>query len=190
MKNIYEDPHADNQRLKLHYGDLTDTSNLTRIIHEVQPDEVYNLGAQSHVAVSFEAPEYTADVDAMGTLRLLEAIRLREFLHVDDMAAASVHVMNLDRETYETNTEEMLSHINVGTGVDCTIREMAETVAKVTGFTGELTFDTTKPDGAPRKLMDVSRLASLGWTASIGLGDGLRSAYQRFLEHQQELRKS
>ena len=115
---------------------------------------------------------------------------MREFLHVDDMAAASVHVMNLDRETYETNTEEMLSHINVGTGVDCTIREMAETVAKVTGFTGELIFDTTKPDGAPRKLMDVSRLASLGWTASIGLGDGLRSAYQWFLEHQQELRKS
>ena len=75
IDHIYEDPHTDNQRLKLHYGDLTDTSNLTRIIHEVQPDEVYNLGAQSHVAVSFEAPEYTADVDAMGTLRLLEAIR-------------------------------------------------------------------------------------------------------------------
>ena len=75
IDHIYEDPHADNQRLKLHYGDLTDTSNLTRIIHEVQPDEIYNLGAQSHVAVSFEAPEYTADVDAIGTLRLLEAIR-------------------------------------------------------------------------------------------------------------------
>ena len=70
-----EDPHTDNQRFVLHYGDLTDTSNLTRLIKEVQPDEVYNLGAQSHVAVSFEAPEYTADVDAIGTLRLLEAIR-------------------------------------------------------------------------------------------------------------------
>ena len=75
IDHIYEDPHTDNQRFVLHYGDLTDTSNLTRLIQEVQPDEVYNLGAQSHVAVSFEAPEYTADVDAIGTLRLLEAIR-------------------------------------------------------------------------------------------------------------------
>ncbi len=75
VDHIYEDPHIDNARLKLHYGDLSDTSNLTRILQDVQPDEVYNLGAQSHVAVSFEAPEYTADVDAIGTLRLLEAIR-------------------------------------------------------------------------------------------------------------------
>jgi GDPmannose 4,6-dehydratase len=75
IDHIYEDPHASHQRLKLHYGDLTDSSNLTRILREVEPDEVYNLGAQSHVAVSFEAPEYTADVDAIGTLRLLEAIR-------------------------------------------------------------------------------------------------------------------
>jgi GDPmannose 4,6-dehydratase len=75
VDHIYEDPHTDNARFKLHYGDLTDSSNLTRILSEVQPDEVYNLGAQSHVAVSFESPEYTADVDAMGTLRLLEAIR-------------------------------------------------------------------------------------------------------------------
>ncbi len=75
VDHIYEDPHATNRRFKLHYGDLTDSSNLTRIIAEVQPDEIYNLGAQSHVAVSFEAPEYTADVDAMGTLRLLEAVR-------------------------------------------------------------------------------------------------------------------
>ena len=75
IDHIYQDPHVDNARFKLHYGDLTDSSNLTRILREVQPDEVYNLGAQSHVAVSFEAPEYTADVDAMGTLRLLESIR-------------------------------------------------------------------------------------------------------------------
>lgn len=75
IDHIYQDPHVDNKNLILHYGDLTDSSNLTRILQEVQPDEVYNLGAQSHVAVSFESPEYTADVDAMGTLRLLEAIR-------------------------------------------------------------------------------------------------------------------
>ena len=75
IDHIYEDPHIDDQNFLLHYGDLTDSSNLTRILSEVQPDEVYNLGAQSHVAVSFEAPEYTADADAMGTLRMLEAIR-------------------------------------------------------------------------------------------------------------------
>ena len=76
VDHIYQDPHIDNARFKLHYGDLTDTSNLTRIVQQVQPDEIYNLGAQSHVAVSFESPEYTADVDGMGTLRLLEAIRI------------------------------------------------------------------------------------------------------------------
>jgi GDPmannose 4,6-dehydratase len=76
VDHIYQDPHVDNARFKLHYGDLSDSSNLTRIIQETQPDEIYNLGAQSHVAVSFESPEYTADVDGMGTLRILEAIRI------------------------------------------------------------------------------------------------------------------
>ncbi|MDQ2070144.1 GDP-L-fucose synthase [Natronospira sp. AB-CW4] len=113
---------------------------------------------------------------------------MREFLHVDDMAAASVHVMELDGETYRAHTDPMLSHINVGTGVDCTIRELAETVAKVTGFKGRLTWDTTKPDGTPRKLMDVSRLRALGWEASIGLEEGLRDAYQWFLENRGNIR--
>jgi GDPmannose 4,6-dehydratase len=79
LDHIYQDPHSDNINLKLHYGDLTDSSNLTRILNDIEPDEVYNLGAQSHVAVSFDSPEYTADVDAMGTLRLLEAIRFLKF---------------------------------------------------------------------------------------------------------------
>jgi len=114
---------------------------------------------------------------------------MREFLHVDDMAAASVHVMNLDAATWQANTQPMLSHINVGTGVDCTIRELAETVARVTGFAGKLTFDASKPDGAPRKLMDVSRLKSLGWQASIGLEDGLRNAYAWFLANQGDARQ-
>lgn len=108
---------------------------------------------------------------------------MREFLHVDDMAAASIHVMELDAETFKANTQPMLSHINVGTGVDCTIRELAETIAKVTGFQGRLEFDATKPDGTPRKLMDVSRLADLGWKASISLEDGLRDAYQWYLNN-------
>lgn len=114
---------------------------------------------------------------------------MREFLHVNDMAAASIHVMNLDDATYQENTQEMLSHINVGTGVDCTIRELVETVAKVVGFEGKITFDTTKPDGTPRKLMDVSRLKSLGWEYSISLEDGLRSTYEWFLTNQDNFRK-
>jgi GDP-L-fucose synthase len=113
---------------------------------------------------------------------------MREFLHVDDMAEASVHVMDLPREVYERHTQPMLSHINVGTGVDCSIRELAETIARVTGFQGRLTWDRSKPDGTPRKLMDVSRLASLGWQARIGLEEGLRDAYRWFLEHHTEAR--
>ncbi|GAA6194449.1 GDP-L-fucose synthase [Phaeobacter sp. NW0010-22] len=106
---------------------------------------------------------------------------MREFLHVDDMAAASLFVMNLDDATYASETDPMLSHINVGSGTDVTIRELAETVARVTGFTGQLGFDTSKPDGAPRKLMDVTRLARLGWQASIGLEAGVRQTYDWFL---------
>ncbi|OZB17579.1 MAG: GDP-mannose 4,6-dehydratase [Rhodobacterales bacterium 34-62-10] len=105
IDHIYEDPHNLNPRLKLHYGDLTDSSNLTRILSEVQPDEVYNLGAQSHVAVSFEAPEYTADVDAMGTLRLLEAIR---FLKLEGKTrfyqASTSELYGLVQETPQSET--------------------------------------------------------------------------------------
>jgi GDP-L-fucose synthase len=112
----------------------------------------------------------------------------REFLHVDDMAAASVHVMELADDSYRAHTQPMLSHINVGTGIDCTIRDLAETIARVTGFQGRLVFDASKPDGTPRKLLDVSRLRALGWQAGIGLEDGLRDAYQWFVEHRQRFR--
>ncbi len=113
---------------------------------------------------------------------------MREFLHVNDMAAASVHVMNLANDIYQANTQPMLSHINVGTGVDCTIRELAETMQKVVGFKGEIVFDTTKPDGTPRKLMDVSRLKALGWQARNSLEAGLTDTYDWFLQHQSHLR--
>lgn len=106
---------------------------------------------------------------------------MREFLHVDDMAEASLFVMDLDKDTYDRETEPMLSHINVGTGTDVTIRELAETVARVTGYAGRISFDRTKPDGTPRKLMDVSRLERMGWQASIGLEDGIRETYAWFL---------
>jgi len=105
----------------------------------------------------------------------------REFLYVDDMAAACVHVMNLDLEEYKQQTEPMLSHINVGMGSDITIKELAETIKMVVGFNGEVTFDASKPDGTPRKLMDSSRLTRLGWNPEFELKRGLEMAYADFL---------
>lgn len=112
----------------------------------------------------------------------------REFLHVDDMAAACVHVMNLPTELYQAHTQPMLSHINVGTGQDCSILDLAQEMARATGFTGKLIFDTSKPDGTLRKLLDVSRLNALGWEARIGLEQGLKETYQWYLSHVQEIR--
>jgi len=113
---------------------------------------------------------------------------MREFLYVDDMAEASTHVMNMDTETYQAHTQTMLSHINVGTGIDCTIREVAETMAEVVGFKGELEFDASKLDGTPRKLLDVSRSEKLGWKSRIPLSEGLEFTYQWFLDNQAEFR--
>ncbi|SHI68273.1 GDP-L-fucose synthase [Cycloclasticus pugetii] len=113
---------------------------------------------------------------------------MREFLHVDDMAAASVFVMNLDNAMYQAHTEPMLSHINVGTGIDCTIRELAETMAKVVGFEGKLIFDGSKPDGTPRKLMEVTRLKRLGWSAGTSLEAGLERTYEWFVNASEPLR--
>ena len=105
----------------------------------------------------------------------------REFLYVDDMAAASVHVMNLSRATYDLHTTPMQSHINVGCGQDITIAELARAIGKTTGYTGQIVFDTSQPDGAPRKLMDSNRLYALGWQARISLESGLALAYTDFL---------
>ena len=107
---------------------------------------------------------------------------MREFLHVDDMADASLFVLDLPKDTYAASTQEMLSHINVGSGSDVTILDLAQMVAAVTGFKGRVLTDPTKPDGTMRKLMDVSRLASLGWSARIGLREGLEETYRWFLE--------
>jgi GDP-L-fucose synthase len=105
----------------------------------------------------------------------------REFLYVDDMAAASVHVMNLPKAVYDQHTSPMQSHINVGSGADVTIAEVAKAIAQTVGFTGQIEFDASKPDGAPRKWMDSSRLNALGWQAKMGLHQGLAIAYQNFL---------
>jgi GDPmannose 4,6-dehydratase/GDP-L-fucose synthase len=113
---------------------------------------------------------------------------MREFLHVDDMAAASLFVHELPKDIYTANTAPMLSHINVGSGTDITILGLAEIVARVTGFTGRIMLDATKPDGAMRKLMDVSRLSAMGWKAQIPLVQGIQETYQWFLDHQDTLR--
>ncbi len=125
----------------------------------------------------------SASVTVWGTGRAM-----REFLHVDDMARASVFVMELDDAVYAANTRPDLSHINVGTGEDCTIRELAEALARVIGYAGRLEFDATKPDGTPRKLMDVSRLRAMGWQPEIDLDRGLHQTYGWFLENHATLR--
>lgn len=113
----------------------------------------------------------------------------REFLYVDEMAAASVYVMELNKNVYDQFTEPMLSHINVGTGRDCSIKELASTIASVVGYKGKITFDSTKPDGTPRKLLDVNRLAALGWTSKLSLHDGLVDTYQWYLDNQDTFRR-
>lgn len=107
---------------------------------------------------------------------------MREFLYVDDMAEASLFVLELDEKTYRDNVQPMLSHINVGTGKDVTIRKMAEMMKNVIGYTGKLVFDITKPDGAPRKLTDVSRLSNMGWNYSTSLEKGLARTYEWYLQ--------
>ncbi|MEJ1418143.1 MAG: GDP-L-fucose synthase [Candidatus Sedimenticola sp. (ex Thyasira tokunagai)] len=154
----------------------------------VMPTNLYGQGDNFHPKNSHVIPALMrrfheaklrgdADVVVWGS-----GTPMREFLHVDDMAAASIYVLGLDETVYQANTQPMLSHINVGTGVDCTIREMAETMKRVIGYKGKLIFDASKPDGAPRKLMEVSRLKGLGWQYTIPLEDGLQMTYDWFIK--------
>ena len=114
----------------------------------------------------------------------------REFLHVDDMAEASLFVMNLPKEVYRANTQPMLSHINIGCGEDIAIGDLAELVARATGFSGQIVFDAGKPDGSPRKLLDVGLLKSMGWKSKIPLEAGVRATYQWYLDNFSDLREA
>lgn len=114
----------------------------------------------------------------------------REFLHVDDMAAGSLFVMNLPRDEWRAQVQPMLSHINVGSGEDITIGDLAREIAAVTGFTGRIGFDPSKPDGTPRKLMDIGRIRAMGWAPEIGLAEGLRSTFAWYLENRVQLRQA
>ena len=165
-----------------------------RDYRSVMPTNLYGPGDNYHAENSHVIPALLRRFHEAVRTNATEVViwgsgtPMREFLHVDDMAAASVHVLELPVEVYREHTQTMCSHINVGTGVDCTIRELAETIARVTGFTGQLVWDATKPDGAPRKLLEVSRLRKLGWQASITLENGLRDAYGWYLSHLDEAR--
>ena len=160
----------------------------------VMPTNLYGPGDNFHATNSHVLPAlirrfHEAAVHGLDEIAVWGSGRpMREFLHVDDMAEACLFVMNLDRETYAKHTTPMLSHINVGTGTDVSIAELARLVAGATRFIGHITFDPSKPDGAPRKLMNVSRLSDLGWRAKIGLREGIEDTYRWFLSNADDLR--
>ena len=156
----------------------------------VMPTNLYGYGDNYHPENSHVIPALIRRFHE-SKLSKARAIKIwgsgkprREFLFVDDMAKASVHVMNLDPVIYAANTKPMLSHINVGKGDDVTIRELAQVIKEVVGYEGQIEFDTSKPDGTARKLMDSSRLNALGWHASVELKEGLSAVYADFLSHE------
>ena len=155
----------------------------------VMPTNLYGPGDNYHPENSHVIPAllrrfHEAKLSGADTITIWGTGRaLREFLHVDDMARASIHVMNLPLEQYKAVTDPRLTHINVGSGVDCSIAELVSTIGAVTGFAGKIEYDTSKPDGAPRKLMDNSKLTNLGWQPQISLKDGLQDAYQWYVDH-------
>lgn len=161
-----------------------------RDYRSVMPTNLYGPGDNYHPENSHVIPALirrfheakahgAAEVTIWGT-----GTPRREFLYVDDMAAACIHVMNLPKAIYDGSIQPMISHINVGCGDDVSIRDLAPLVGAVVGYEGQVLFDPAKPDGAPRKLMDSARLNALGWQAKISLEEGLRRAYADFLEHQ------
>jgi len=162
----------------------------------VMPTNLYGPGDNFHLENSHVIPAmlrrfHEAKLAQSPTVEIWGTGRpKREFLHVDDMAAASIHVMGLSAENYQDETTSMQSHINVGTGQDVSIKELAETIKEVVGYNGDIYFNTEKPDGAPRKLLDVSLVKRLGWGANIELKAGLKNAYMWFLDNQNEIREA
>lgn len=162
----------------------------------VMPTNLYGPGDNFHPENSHVLPALMRRFHEAARNELEEVViwgsgkPMREFLHVDDMAQASVFVMDLPKEVYLANTQPMLSHINVGTGKDVTIAELAALLAEASGFQGRISFDVSKPDGTPRKLMDVSRLADIGWRSNISLRDGVAATYKWFVKNQSSLRET
>lgn len=165
-----------------------------RDYRSVMPTNLYGENDNFHPSNSHVIPSLIRRFDEARSQDLDEVIvwgsgsPKREFLHVDDMAEACVFVMNLDSMVYQSSTEPMLSHINVGSGKDLTIKELAFVIASVVGYKGKIVFDTSKPDGTPRKLMDVGRLNNMGWKSSIELAEGLETTYKWFLDNKNNFR--
>jgi GDP-L-fucose synthase len=161
----------------------------------IMPTNLYGVGDNYHLENSHVIPALLRRFHEAKVSHAPEVVvwgsgkPMREFLYVDDMASASLFVMNLDKAIYDQHTKSMLSHINVGFGSDVTIKALAQTISDVVGYQGNINFDRTKPDGTPRKLMDSSRLNGLGWHAKINLKDGLTQAYQDYLANNEGLRK-
>ena len=161
----------------------------------VMPTNLYGPGDNFHPEHSHVLPALLQRFHEAANEKL-EAVTIwgsglprREFLHVDDMAAGCLAVLDCDRHSYEEATGPRLNHLNLGTGSDITIAELAAMIAEITGFEGEIVYDTSKPDGTPRKLLDVSRINTLGWTAQIALREGIERTYQWYLENQEALRQ-
>ena len=160
----------------------------------VMPTNLYGINANFHPENSHVVPAllrrfHEAKVQDLPSVTVWgSGSPMREFLYVDDMASACLHVMNLPKEVYGEHVLPMSSHINVGTGKDCTIRELANTIACAVGYHGDILWDTSKPDGTPRKLLDVSLLKRLGWQYSVELNEGIERTYQWFLQNQEKFR--
>lgn len=160
----------------------------------VMPTNLYGPGDNFHPENSHVLPALIRRFHEATQERRSEVViwgsgkPMREFLHVDDMAAASLFVLELEKSEYDVNTDPMLSHINIGKGEEISILQLAQLVARVTGFQGQITTDPSMPDGSLRKLMDVSRLTNMGWRAAIDLEDGIARTYEWFLAHQNDFR--
>jgi nucleoside-diphosphate-sugar epimerase len=197
IDHIYQDPHEPNPRPRLHCGDLNDGSSLNELIRTLDPDEIYNLGAQSHVRVSFDVPEYTGECAGLGAVRLLEAIResgvTTRFYQASSSEMygnAPVSPQNEDppfspRSPYAAakvdafwmtvNYREAYGLFNVGSGSSIRIRDLADLIARLTGFTGRIRWDARRPDGQPARQLDVSRaMEAFGFSAEVLLEHGLR----------------
>ena len=166
IDHLYRDPHERNVNFFMHYGDLTDSTNLIRIVQEVQPDEIYNLAAQSHVQVSFDTPEYTANSDAVGTLRLLEAIR----------------ILGLEKKTiYRLMMSDFVEPVNIGNPDEMTVLEFARKVIEIIGSDSRVVFEKLPVDDPKVRRRDISRAKEvLGWEPEVGLGDGLERTVEYF----------
>ena len=160
----------------------------------VMPTNLYGINDNFHPENSHVVPAllrrfHEAKMQDLPSVTLWRSgSPMREFLYVDDMASACLHVMNLPKEVYGEHVLPMSSHINVGTGKDCTIRELANTIARAVGYQGDILWDTSKPDGTPRKLLDVGLLKRLGWQYSVELNEGIERTYQWFLQNQEKFR--